>query len=205
MMVVRSLQQQQQQQAAAVVNDNNNDKSDSMRKQQQLYLEARLGAKAILTGKVGGGSTGRVYTLATLQVPGCLEDLDWWYASQSQSQRSSTSITTKTKRGSRLVVSELCRDFYESLAAVVEFDGLETLQDPSPRSSLMLQQYNNDKDIYVFRMLNERVIPIGQQLVQAFDPEVVQFCQAYIQEKYASEIPPPLQLQQQEQQQEKVV
>ena len=40
------------------------------------YLEARLGAKAALTGKVGGGANSQVYTLATLQLRESVKDAE---------------------------------------------------------------------------------------------------------------------------------
>lgn len=138
------------------------------------YLEARLGAKAILTGKVGSGATGKVYTLATLQLPACLADLEW-HATTRQLQRQ---------------VSDWRRDFSEGLAAIVEFDGLDTLIDPSPRSSLTLSQYSNDKAVFVRRALQELVIPAGNKLVAGFGAEALQRSLNYIQQYYSSEIPP---------------
>jgi hypothetical protein len=143
--------------------------AESTDQRKQRYIEARLGCKAVLTGKIGGGSTGRVYTLATLQLSGCLQDLESYAVSRQ--------------------VADLRQDFYESLAAVVEFDGLETLQDASPRSTLTLQQYNPDKAIYVQRLLLERVVPVGEKLVDAFGPDVRETCRAYMNQYYADEIP----------------
>jgi hypothetical protein len=143
--------------------------AETLEQRKQRYIEARLGAKAVLTGKIGGGANGRVYALASVQLPGCLKDLQS-YATSRQ-------------------VADLQQDFYESLAAVVEFDGLETLQDASPRSTLTLQQYNRDKSIYVQRLLLERVIPVGEQLVNAFGPDVRQTCLSFIEKYYADEIP----------------
>ena len=147
--------------------------AETAEKRKQRYLEARLAAKAILTGKIGSGATGRVYTLATLQLAGCLQDLES-YATRSNLRR----------------VQDLRQDFYEAVAAVVEFDGLETLQDASPRSTLTLQQYNNDKAVYVLRLLRERVVPGGEQLVDAFGPDTRDVCRAYIAQNYGSEVPP---------------
>lgn len=117
-------------------------------KRKQRYLEARLGAKSLLTAKIGGGASARVYILASLQLPACLVDLQ--------------SYATMNRK-----VEDLRQDFYEALAAVVEFDGMETLKDASPRSALTLQMYTNDKAVYVQRLLRERVVVVGEQLVTA--------------------------------------
>jgi hypothetical protein len=143
--------------------------AETLEQRKQRYIEARLGAKAVLTGKIGGGANGRVYALASLQLPGCLEDIESYAVSRK--------------------VGDLRQDFYESLAAVVEFDGLETLQDASPRSTLTLQQYNRDKSIYVQRLLLERVVPVGEQLVNAFGPDVRQTCVSFMEKYYADEMP----------------
>jgi hypothetical protein len=144
---------------------------DSSDTKRAKYLEARLGAKAALTGKVGGGASGKVYTLASLRLPSCLEDLEYYARPQSRQ------------------VADLRRDFYEGLAAVVEFDGLDTLTDPSPRSSLTLGQVNEQKVLFVQRMLAERVVPIGQQLVASFPAESVQQAHVFMQQYYSSELP----------------
>jgi hypothetical protein len=143
--------------------------AETLEQRKQRYIEARLGAKAVLTGKIGGGANGRVYALASLQLPGCLEDIESYAVSRQ--------------------VADLRQDFYESLAAVVEFDGLETLQDASPRSTLTLQQYNRDKSIYVQRLLLERVVPVGEKLVNAFGPDVRQTCISFMEKYYADEMP----------------
>jgi hypothetical protein len=77
---------------------------------------------AALTGKIGGGATQRVYSLASVQLPGVLNDLEWH--------------AKRTPGTSQRVVNDLKIDLQESLASIVEFDGLETLLNPSPRSSL---------------------------------------------------------------------
>jgi hypothetical protein len=143
--------------------------AETVEQRKQRYIEARLGAKAVLTGKIGGGANGRVYALASLQLPEVLQDLQ--------------SYSTSRK------VEDLRQDFYESLAAVVEFDGLETLQDASPRSSLTLRGYNRDKALYVERLLLERVVPVGEKLVDSFGPDVRKTCLDFIQKYYADEIP----------------
>ena len=143
--------------------------TDDQEKRKKLYLEARLGAKALVTGKVGGGATNRVYQLSTLQLRGCLEDIAYYGKSRK--------------------VSELYQDLLESIAAVVEFDGLETTTDPSPRSSLTLSMYNPQKSSFVQRLLSERVIPIAEQLFNSFDPDVKNRCKAYVASTYPNEVP----------------
>jgi hypothetical protein len=148
-------------------------------RRRKLYLETRLGAKAILTGKIGPGATGSTYTLATLQLAACLDDLEW-HASRSGST---------ADRSYKQRVSELRRSFTEGLASVVEFDGLETLIDPSPRSSLTLSQYNPSKAVFVRRVLRELVLPVGNKLALSFGPEPLERSIAFTQQYYASEIP----------------
>jgi hypothetical protein len=143
---------------------------------KKVYLEARLGAKGILTKRVGGGATGRVYTLAALGVRESLEDLEW-HASNSKG-------TVNSKQ-----FSDWTRDFIEGLAAIVEFDGLETLQDTSPRSSLTLSQFNDNKAAFVQRLLREKVVPLGNRLLTAFGTEPAKVVDQYIQQYYSSEIP----------------
>ena len=46
--------------------------------QKEPYLEARLGAKALVTGRVGGGANARVYTLAQFELRACLKDGQYW-------------------------------------------------------------------------------------------------------------------------------
>lgn len=136
------------------------------------YLEVRLGAKACLTKKIGGGSSLRVYTLASLELPACLEDLE--YYSRPNSRR----------------VDDFRRDLIEALGSIVEFDGLESLIDQSPRSSLTIQQYNNDKALFVQRMLSERVVPIANDLIHCFPSETIVTAEKYMKEYYSSELPP---------------
>jgi hypothetical protein len=138
-------------------------------KRKELYLEARLGAKAVVTGRVGGGATSRVYTLASLQFRGCLRDLAYYGKSRQ--------------------VSDLTEDLLESVAAVVEFDGLETTTDPSPRSSLTLSMASPQKVTYVQRLLSERVVPLAKSLANSFEPDIQNQCKAYIASTYPNEVP----------------
>eukprot|EP00557_Chaetoceros_sp_GSL56_P005296 CAMPEP_0176505180 /NCGR_PEP_ID=MMETSP0200_2-20121128/16351_1 /TAXON_ID=947934 /ORGANISM="Chaetoceros sp., Strain GSL56" /LENGTH=216 /DNA_ID=CAMNT_0017904705 /DNA_START=271 /DNA_END=918 /DNA_ORIENTATION=- len=50
------------------------------------YLEARLGAKAALTGKIGGGATSKVYTISTFQLRSCIKDVVSYYNEYYQEQ-----------------------------------------------------------------------------------------------------------------------
>ena len=145
-------------------------------RKKKAYLESRLGAKVAVTGKIGGGANGNVYMLGSLQIKDCLEDVQYYGRS------------TKSPR----VVEDLIVDLVESLASIVEFDGLETTQDPSPRSSLTLSMYNDSKAIYVSRMLNERVIPLTQELVDSFGKDVKDRCNEYIVQYYPNELPPKI-------------
>ena len=139
---------------------------------KQLYLEARLGAKAAVTGKVGGGATNRVYIIASLKFRETLEDLAW-HASQSKNKRA----------------IQLTDDLVEALASLVEFDGLDSTLDPSPRSSLMLTMFDTKKATFVKRMLAERIIPTARSLFNEFDPDVQNLCLNYVQSTYPNELP----------------
>ena len=134
--------------------------TDDEERRKKVYLEARLGAKALVTGRLGGGATNRVYQLSTLQFRGCLEDIAYYGKSRQ--------------------VSDLCQDLLEAIAALVEFDGLETTTDPSPRSSLTLSMYNPKKATYVERLLSERVVPFSKKLFNSFDPDIRQRCETYV-------------------------
>jgi hypothetical protein len=145
---------------------------EDVEKRKRAYLEARLGAKAMVAKKqkLGGGATPQVFTLLSLQLLGCLDDLSHY-----------------SKYNKKVI--QLKEDLVESLASIVEFDGLETTQDPSPRSSLTLGQFNEEKATYIRRMLNERVTPLTQELVDFFGPESKAQCEAYIRQYYSNEIP----------------
>jgi hypothetical protein len=149
------------------------------------YLEARLGSKALLTGRVGGGANQKVYTLAGLQLKGCLKDAEYWATLQAKAG------DKKDKLAAIQRYATASEGIIESLAACVEFDGLETTLDPSPRSSLMLGQYTNQKAQFVTRMLKERVIPNCDALVQCFDGEARERSMRFLRDNYYSELPPP--------------
>ena len=165
------------------------DKSDGMK---APYLEARLGAKALLTGRKGGGSNFMVYTLSGLQLKGCLKDTEAWYTeSLRESVRGKGQSGGGAERRDRRRLSDASETIIDSLATVVEFDGLETTQDPSPRSSLMLGMYTNDKAELVRRMLQERTVPSCDILLDCFGPEIRGRCERYMRENYPGEAPQP--------------
>lgn len=136
------------------------------------YLEARLGAKAILTGKIGGGATSRVVSLASLKLLECLDDLQYYYGA------------TNSK-----VFEDLRQDWKESIAALVEFDGLDSLTDPSPRSSLVMTQFTDAKATFVRRMLTENIVPVSARIVNTFDRDAIHRSESYIRAYYSDEIP----------------
>lgn len=143
---------------------------------QTYYIETRLGSKALLTGRIGGGASEKVYQLASLQIKGCLEDAVYYSKAQGQSSTS------------RLRAENAADDIVDSLASVVEFDGLETTQDPSPRSSLMISMFKVEKGVFVQRLLLERMIPACRELVGCFGSDVKQRCEVFIQRNYPDEI-----------------
>ena len=73
--------------------------SDTQRKQP--YLEARLGAKAILTKKIGGGANSNVVKLAGLQLKECLEDARYWCADLAKTNQLPGQNTGQLKNGKR--------------------------------------------------------------------------------------------------------
>jgi len=151
--------------------------SDNIEVRKQRYLEARLACKALVTGKVGGGATYTVFTLNSLGFKECLKDLVL-YADQ-------TGV-----KGDRRKVAELQTDLIESLASVVEFDGLEnTIESSGPRSSLTLSQYTESKATFVRRTLLEKVVPSVNALIRPFGDKVEGFCRDYVAKTYASELP----------------
>jgi hypothetical protein len=154
------------------------DPNHNIDRQRAIYLETRLGAKAALTGRItGSGATNRVYILTTLQLPGCLQDLEWYLNASARG----TNVRNR--------MDDVGTSFREGIASIVEFDGLDSLTDPSPRSALTMSQYNIDKLKLVRRILKERVIPDGQKLVVAFGPEAYQRSYGYVQQYYSTEIP----------------
>eukprot|EP00559_Dactyliosolen_fragilissimus_P003523 CAMPEP_0184861860 /NCGR_PEP_ID=MMETSP0580-20130426/6449_1 /TAXON_ID=1118495 /ORGANISM="Dactyliosolen fragilissimus" /LENGTH=437 /DNA_ID=CAMNT_0027359507 /DNA_START=331 /DNA_END=1644 /DNA_ORIENTATION=+ len=151
-------------------------------KTKSYYLEARLGAKALLTGRLGGGANSQVLTLRSLQLRSSLQDAQWWYQRQytlytkqpqKQQQKQNHNYNdykTIQQQGkqTKMQLDSLSTSIIESLAALVEFDGLETTQDPSPRSSLTLSSYNDSKAYFVQRILLERIVVDCEQFVNLF-------------------------------------
>lgn len=150
--------------------------SDSPEVQKQRYLEVRLASKALVTGKLGGGANYQVYTLNTLQLKDCLSDLISYAEELGGSSQ-------------RRLVEDLRTELIESLASVVEFDGLETTLDPSPRSSLTMSMYTSKKGVFVKRTLSEKIIPTVQSLVGVFGSTVEDRCVEYVQKTYPEEVP----------------
>ena len=142
------------------------------------YVEARLGAKAAVTGKVGGGANTRVLNLASLELKDCLTDGKWWFARENKDNiRKQSSLDT------------VAENIVESLASIVEFDGLETTQDPSPRSSLTLSMYKDSKALFIQRVFLERTIPSCDSFLNYFDDETREACEKFIMDNYPIEVP----------------
>lgn len=168
--------------------------TDNQRKSP--YLEARLGAKALLTQKIGGGANSRVRTLGSFQLKECLDDAKYWcreYAQKNPSLLSTTvTITSNTnsnaaKRICSIDLTNAIDDLIDSLATIVEFDGLETTIDPSPRSSLMLSMYNNQKGTFVYRTLLERVVPSCERILAVFGRERRRIVEEFVRSNYYGE------------------
>lgn len=139
---------------------------------QDVYLEARLGAKAILTKKIGGGANGRVISLGGLSLPEVLEDLESYAPHQS-------------------TFFDLRRDVIEALASLVEFDGFDSLTDPSPRASLTMRQYTDQKGTFCRRTISERLLPALTLVLNTFDPDVLQRSKSYTKLYYPEEVIEP--------------
>eukprot|EP00980_Cylindrotheca_fusiformis_P007254 scaffold1525_cov142-Cylindrotheca_fusiformis.AAC.54 len=146
--------------------------ADTEDKRKKAYLEARLGAKAMAADKkvkVGGGGSLFVITLKGLQMKEVLDDLRYYAKSKKMDQYKD--------------------DLIESLASLVEFDGLETTQDPSPRSTLTLGMYTDDKRMFVQRMLSEQIIPMTDDIVNLFGKDNKLQCASYVEQYYPNELP----------------
>jgi hypothetical protein len=147
------------------------------------YLEARLGAKALLTQKIGGGANNNVLKLASFNLKECLDDAKYWCNQLAKSNQ-----LTGGKRLCTNELSSISDDLVEALASLVEFDGLETTIDPSPRSSLMLSMYTSQKGTFVYRTLTERVIPACEQYLNVFEDRR-RLCLEFIRRDYSDEVP----------------
>lgn len=167
----------------------------SANQRKQPYLQARLGAKALLTQKIGGGANSRVMKLGTLQLKECLDDARYWcgeLAKKDQLPAQLTDEVVSTKNGKRICTNDLSDaidELVESLASIVEFDGLETTIDPSPRSSLMLSMYNNQKGTFVYRTIVERVVPGCDRFLEIFGSERRRVVEDFVRRDYGDEVP----------------
>jgi hypothetical protein len=157
------------------------------------YLEARLGAKALLTQKIGGGANARVITLGGFQLKECLDDVKYWCREYYYAQKkyplldnnsSSNNNNTGNKKICSIDLSNAIDDLIDSLASIVEFDGLETTIDPSPRSSLMLSMYNHQKGTFVYRTLMERVIPSCERILNVFGRDRRRIVEEFVRSNY---------------------
>ena len=92
----------------------------------------------------------------------------------------------------KILIQDASEEIIESLAAVVEFDGLDNTQDPSPRSSLALSMYSDSKAIFVKRLLLERTVKNCDIFVNAFGTEKRLYCERYVKSTYPNELPPSL-------------
>ncbi|KAL9189639.1 hypothetical protein ACHAXT_009314 [Thalassiosira profunda] len=157
---------------------------------KQPYLEARLGAKALLTQKIGGGANSRVLELGGFQLKECLEDAKYWCGELAKSNQLPGDAPPKTAK--RICANDLAAasdDLVESLASLVEFDGLETTQDPSPRSSLTLASYNPQKGKFVYRTLLKRVVPSCERFLGVFGKEKMAAVAEYVRRDHGDEVP----------------
>ncbi|KAL7468825.1 hypothetical protein ACHAXS_009059 [Conticribra weissflogii] len=158
--------------------------SDTQKKQP--YLEARLGAKALLSKKIGGGANAKVVKLASFQIKDCLKDGKYWCGVLAKSGNLNSSSNQKAICNQKL--EAYADELIESLASLVEFDGLDNTIDPSPRSSLMLTMYTNDKGIFAYKTLTQRVIPSCEDYLGVFGPERRKVCEDFMRKDYAEEM-----------------
>eukprot|EP00984_Skeletonema_dohrnii_P020221 scaffold9790_cov112-Skeletonema_dohrnii-CCMP3373.AAC.3 len=164
--------------------------SEAQRKQP--YLEARLGAKAILTKKIGGGANSNVVKLASFQLKECLDDGRYWCTELAKSNQLPGQSTGQLKNGKRFCSYELesiSDEIVESLASLVEFDGLDNIMDPSPRSSLMISMYDSKKGTFVYRTLVERIIPSCDRYLQVFGNDRLNVCLEFVRREHPDEMP----------------
>ena len=156
------------------------------------YLEARLGSKALLTQKIGGGANFKVEELGKLQLKECIEDAKYACSELAKNNQLPKQQEISAKKAKQVICStELCDasdELLESLASIVEFDGLETTIDPSPRSSLMLSMYNESKGKFIYRTFRERVIPSCERILSVFGDRR-RVVEDYVQRDYAAEVP----------------
>ncbi|KAG7353654.1 hypothetical protein IV203_003009 [Nitzschia inconspicua] len=159
---------------AMSVSDKLQRNKEDVEKLKSSYLEARLGCKVIVaqTKKIGGGANANVFMLKGLQVKDCLDDLRFY-----------------VDRPFKKAITQYSDDLIETLASIVEFDGLETTQDPSPRSELTLKMFTPQKGVYVQRMLAERIVPLTDDIMRLFGPDTKSRTMTVVQEFYPKEVP----------------
>lgn len=155
--------------------------SNRLNQVKSIYLETRLGCKALLTAKIGGGANLRVLTLATFELKECVNDLRYWY-------RNVQIDSTTDSKLIRSMFEKASEDIIESIANIVEFDGLETTQDPSPRSSLALKMFSLDKAVFVQRILLERVVPSCDSIINLFGATRRLACENFVRLNYPDEV-----------------
>mmetsp|Transcript_13364 Transcript_13364/g.20632 ORF Transcript_13364/g.20632 Transcript_13364/m.20632 type:complete len:305 (-) Transcript_13364:48-962(-) len=164
--------------------------SDAQRRQP--YLEARLGAKAILTKKIGGGANSNVVKLASFQLKECLDDGKYWCTELAKTNQLPGQSTGELKNGKRFCSNELASisdEIIESLASIAEFDGLDGLDQASPRSSLLISMYDSKKGTFVYRTMVERIIPSCDQYLQLFGNDRLNLCLEFVRSEYPEEMP----------------
>ena len=127
----------------------------------------------------------RVLTLAPLKLRECLKDGEWWFKEYYLKNEEDKGEARKKK----IFLEAASQEIIESLASVVEFDGLETITDPSPRSSLTLTMYNDNKGAFIQRMLLERTVPSCDTFVNSFGRERREVCERFIIANYPDELP----------------
>ncbi|KAG7359826.1 hypothetical protein IV203_034924 [Nitzschia inconspicua] len=159
---------------AMSVSDKLQQNKEDVEKLKSSYLEARLGCKVIVaqSKKIGGGANANVFMLKGLQVKDCLDDLRFY-----------------VDRPFKKAITQYSDDLIETLASIVEFDGLETTQDPSPRSELTLKMFTPQKGVYVQRMLAERIVPLTDDIMRLFGPDTKSRTMTVVQEFYPKEVP----------------
>ncbi len=125
----------------------------------------------------------------------CVKDgLSYYNESYGRSIKDA-SLTSEEKgnlKKQKILIQDASEEIIESLAAVVEFDGLDNTQDPSPRSSLALSMYNDSKAVFVKRLLLERTVKSCDTFINAFGAEKRLYCERYIKSTYPNELPPSL-------------
>ena len=154
-----------------------------------------MGAKALLTQKIGGGANSKVELLGTFQLKECLDDTKYWCGELAKNNQlpKQSSGDVSSKNAKRIIcgtdLENSIDELLESLASLVEFDGLETTIDPSPRSSLMMSMYDTRKGQFVYRTLEERVIPSCEQILKIFGSERITVVEEFVRREVPQEVP----------------